>query len=288
MPNNTKIVLVTGALGQLGNELRFLSINYPRCVFVFTDKEELDITVLTAVEEFFEQLQPQYCVNVAAYTAVDKAETDIENCLLLNATAVENLAKTAAKFNTKFIHVSTDFVFDGTQNYAYTEESSTNPLNQYGKAKLAGELAALRYSPEALIIRTSWLYSTFGANFVKTMLKLAEQRSEINVVADQIGTPTYAKDLAELILKVIDEEKHIKGVYHFSNEGICTWYDFAHAIFSLASKNTKVKPIKTEQYPTPAIRPKFSLLDKTKIKQDLAIDIRHWREALAECVKILR
>ncbi|MCS7005908.1 MAG: dTDP-4-dehydrorhamnose reductase [Cytophagales bacterium] len=279
-------ILVTGASGQLGNEIRLLSINSSHR-FVFTDKDSLDITQEKEIISFFEDMQPDVCINTAAYTAVDKAESHLESCFLTNTKAPELLAKACKKYKTKFIHISTDFVFDGESNVPYTESSAVNPINVYGKTKQEGEQRVLTENAESIIVRTSWLYSSFGNNFVKTMIRYAKERREVNVVFDQIGTPTYAKDLAEVLLKIIEKKDSLKGIYHFSNEGVCSWYDFAHAIFEIHKLKVSLSPIRTAQYPTEAKRPPYSVLDKTKIKNALQISIRHWRDALNECIKIL-
>jgi len=279
-------ILVTGANGQLGSELRMLSINNKNR-FVFTDQEELDITNQEDVYSFFDDMMPQICINVAAYTAVDKAETDDEKCRKVNTLAPEILAKVCKTYNTKLFQVSTDFVFDGESNTPYQENSPVNPLNVYGKTKQEGEQRILTQNSDSVIIRTSWLYSSFGSNFVKTMIRLGKEKRELSVVYDQIGTPTYAKDLAEVLLVMVEQASKYKGIYHFSNEGVCSWYDFAHAIFEIHKIRVTLHPIRTAMYPTPAKRPHYSVLDKSKIKTETAITIRHWREALTECVKIL-
>jgi dTDP-4-dehydrorhamnose reductase len=275
-----KNVLVTGASGQLGQCLRSLEKRYPNISFFFNDRSQLDITNREEVKGFFEKNHIDWCVNCAAYTAVDNAETDLEKAQSINVDAVRNLADISSENNVKIIHVSTDFVFDGTQNIAYTEESKVHPLNVYGKTKLEGEIQLQASNPKHFIVRTSWLYSEFNANFLKTMLRLSKSRDEISVVSDQIGTPTYAKDLAEALLEIISTESEAYGLYHYSNEGVASWYDFAKTIFNTCEIDIKVFPVDTSSYPTPAKRPKFSVLDKTKFKKTFSIDIPYWQDSL--------
>lgn len=282
-------LLITGANGQLGSELRKLHTLFPQHQFIFTDIAELDITDAEAVSSFFEQNKVQCCINAAAYTAVDKAESEADKATLINVEAVKLLASACNKYNALLIHVSTDYVFSG-QNYTpYHEANTVAPASVYGKTKAEGEQIAMQENPSTVIIRTSWLYSTFGNNFVKTMLRLAESKPELRVVADQVGTPTYAEDLASAILQIIDflnfkKDKDIFGIYHYSNEGVASWYDFAHAIFEIKNQKVEVKPIKTVEYPTPAMRPAYSILDKYKIKNTFGISIPHWRESLKRCL----
>jgi len=281
-------ILLTGANGQLGNELRQLVASFSAFEWIFTDIEELDISNTEHVEQFFEKYHFKFCINTAAYTAVDKAESDTEKAQEINANAVRNLVQQCQKFETTLIQISTDFVFEGTKNTPYFETDSSNPLSIYGKTKLDGEKEALE-NPKTFVIRTSWLYSEFGHNFVKTMLHLAKNRNELRIIADQIGTPTYAHDLAKCILTIIEKvqsEGNFEeyGIYHFSNEGVASWYDFAHAIFELKNQSINLIPIPTEDYPTPAVRPKFSILDKRKIKQTFGIQIPHWHTSLKMCL----
>lgn len=284
-------VLVTGANGQLGKELQFLTDIDPNdnFKFFFADSSMLDITDAAAVDEYVKHNSIRYIVNCAAYTAVDKAEDDADRCFAVNRDGVANLGKAAAKHNAKVIHVSTDYVFDGTATIPYTEDMPTSPQSVYGKSKREGEIALLEACPDSIIIRTSWLYSQFGNNFVKTMLKLGRERSELNVVADQTGTPTNAADLAAAIAKILHysvANDFKSGIYHYSNEGVTTWYDFTKAIHREAGIETcEVKPITTDQYPTRATRPKYSVLDKTKIKAAFGIAIPHWQTSLAVCVQ---
>ncbi len=272
-----KHILVTGSNGQLGSELKILLPDA-----VFTDSAELDITDLTAVINFVQTNNINTIINCAAYTAVDKAEDEPELAAKVNAIGPENLAKTGCKL----IHISTDYVFDGCGHKPYLPDDTTAPISVYGKTKLAGEQAVLLLSKEAIIIRTAWLYSSFGNNFVKTMRRLGTERESLNVVADQIGTPTYAKDLAEAIVSILPQvNEQNKGVYHYTNEGVCSWYDFAHEIMELSELKCKVCPIPSSSYPTKAKRPFYSVLDKSKIKQTFNITIPHWKEVLVQCLK---
>ena len=287
-----KNILVTGAYGQLGNEVRILSANYPEYNFMFTDVDSLDICDKDELIDFVTGNDIRYIINCAAYTAVDKAEDDAELCEKINATAVKNLGLAAAEAGAGIIHVSTDYVFDGTSCRPYTEDMPTKPCSVYGKTKLKGEKNLLKACPNAIIIRTAWLYSPFGNNFVKTMIKLGSERESLNVIFDQVGTPTYAEDLADAILKAMDQTintDHDKGgVYHFSNEGVCSWYDFTIKIHEIAGiKTCKVNPIETKDYPTKAARPHYSVLNKTKIKQAFNITIPHWEASLKNCIKEL-
>ncbi|MCW3106115.1 MAG: dTDP-4-dehydrorhamnose reductase [Segetibacter sp.] len=281
------IVLVTGQNGQLGNELKVLSKEYPQFDFVFTDVLELDIADAAKVNDFFQQYKPAICINAAAYTAVDKAETDKKLALKINADAVGNLAENCAKINARFIHVSTDYVFDGTATTPYTEDHPVSPVNFYGESKLKGEEVALEKLPSTVIIRTSWVYSFFGNNFVKTMLRLMKERESISVINDQFGSPTYAADLAAAIMQIASQEKVAGGIYHFSNEGIISWFDFAVAIRDVAGLQCNVKPIDTSGYPTPAKRPAYSAMNKEKIKS-LGIELKDWKESLQECLRLLQ
>jgi len=287
-----KNVLVTGANGQLGNELRELKKRTNNAFhFIYTDVDELDITSLPQVSDFIEHHSIKYIINCAAYTAVDKAETEPEKAFLINHTGVENLATTAKESGCHLIHISTDYVFDGKATTPYTEKTKPNPLSVYGKSKLKGEEAILKIQPDFVIIRTSWLYSEYGTNFVKTMLKLMNEKEEINVVSDQQGSPTYAADLAEMIMVILEnsEENEWKnGIYHFSNQGETTWYGFAEKIKELAHIDTcKLRPIKTEEYKVAAERPRYSVLDKSKIESTFHVAIPHWEDALKRCIKKL-
>lgn len=280
-------ILITGSNGQLGNEIRVLSENYPQQQFFFTDVAELDITDISAIENFVSENKIAGIVNCAAYTAVDKAEDDVSLCYKINRDAVKNLGETAQKFGLEMVHVSTDYVFDGTNHIPYTEEMAVKPIGIYGKSKQEGEQVLMESCENAVIIRTSWLYSSFGNNFVKTMLKLGRERDELNVIFDQVGTPTYAGDLAETILKIIFSEKITPGIYHFSNEGVCSWYDFTKSIHKIAGIQCNVKPIETKDYPTKATRPHYSVLNKFKIKKTYGIEIPHWEKSLEKCIAVL-
>ena len=281
------IALITGQNGQLGNEIKLLSKEYSKFDYVFTDVMELDITDKIKVDEFFNQHKPALCINAAAYTAVDKAETDKELALRINAEAVGNLAENCAKLNSRFIHVSTDYVFDGTATSPYVEDHPVSPVNFYGESKLRGEEIALEKLASTVIIRTSWVYSFFGNNFVKTMLRLMKERESISVINDQFGSPTYAADLAEAIMQISMMETVDGGIYHFSNEGIISWYDFAVAIRDLAHLQCKVQPIDTSGYPTPAKRPGYSAMRKEKIKS-LGIQLKDWKDSLQHCLSLLQ
>jgi len=280
-------VLVTGANGQLGSEIRKISGLFPEMRFAFTDVDELDITDSLKVANYLSTFHPQFLINCAAYTAVDKAETDIEMATLLNATAVGILAEQAAKIDCKMIHVSTDYVFNGKGPRPYKEDDPVDPQSAYGRTKLEGEVLCQKFNPESLIIRTSWLYSAFGNNFVKTMVRLGNERDELGVIADQIGSPTNAADLAHAILTIISSVENgnklfVSGIYHYSNEGVASWYDFTKAIFEIEGIKCSVKPIASEDYPSPVKRPPYSVMNKTKIKLIFELQIPHWRDSLIE------
>ncbi len=282
-------ILITGAYGQLGNEIKVLSENFRDWDFIFTDVDSLDITNENAVVEFFQQKRPDFVVNCAAYTAVDKAETDKETAFNINAAAPGNLAKAAKLVSAKIIHISTDYVFDGNSFLPLTEEKKENPTGVYGKTKLEGEQNCIKENPEAVIIRTSWLYSSFGNNFAKTMLRLGKEREALNVVYDQVGTPTYAADLATAILFIVevsakDPVKFVPGIYHYSNEGVASWFDFSKAIFEISGLKCKVIPVLSEEFPSPTKRPNYSVLNKSKIKNTFALEIPYWRDSLKDCI----
>lgn len=281
-------ILVTGANGQLGSELRKVGFTILDEVF-YTDVAELDITSYEAVSSYVTEHDIDTIVNCAAYTAVDKAEDEPELAAKINTEAVANLAKVSNKQDCLLIHISTDYVFDGTGEKPYTEKSPTSPVSVYGKTKLAGEEAIQKSGCLHIIIRTAWLYSTFGNNFVKTILRLAAERPELNVVADQIGSPTYAEDLARAIVTIMENDDRgiYDGIYHFSNEGICSWYDFAAEIVRLSGLPCKVNPVTTAEYPTKTQRPAYSVLDKTKIKKVFNVCVPDWNVSLRECVKEL-
>ncbi|WP_315516857.1 dTDP-4-dehydrorhamnose reductase [Hoylesella shahii] len=277
-------ILITGCNGQLGNEMQLLQAKYAQHTWFNTDVNELDITDKDAIERFVEANHIDGVVNCAAYTAVDKAESDPLLAKKLNADAPAFLAEAVGKQGGWIVQVSTDYVFDGTKHTPYVETDSTCPNSVYGQTKLEGEQAVNKLCPNAMIIRTAWLYSEFGNNFVKTMIRLGKEREQLGVIFDQVGTPTYAHDLASVIMTAID--KGIKpGIYHFSNEGVTSWYDFTKSIHRIAGINTcHVMPLHTAEYPTPASRPAYSVLDKTKIKEAYSINIPHWEESLAKCI----
>ncbi len=280
-------LLITGANGQLGNEINQLKKKYPKWKFFFTDVDTLDITNEKALQNYFSENNFDFVINCAAYTAVDKAESDYENAEKVNALAPELLGRFSKQYGAKFIQVSTDYVFAGDANQPYSEDQKVNPQGVYGKTKLDGEQRSLRENPNTVIIRTAWLYSTFGNNFVKTMLRIGKERGELGVVFDQVGTPTYAADLASSILKIVEAENFVPGIYHFSNEGVASWFDFAQAIFEISGVKCKVNPVLSDQFPTPAKRPHFSVLNKSKIRNTFGIEIPYWRESLMVCLKKL-
>ena len=281
-------ILITGCNGQLGNEMQLLQKNYPQHTFFNTDVAELDITNQLAVDDYVQRHAIDCIVNCAAYTAVDKAESNKELCTTLNTVAPAYLAASVAKRGGSIIQISTDYVFDGTHHTPYVETDTPAPDSVYGSTKLAGELGVSKFCKNYVIIRTAWLYSTFGNNFVKTMIRLGKEKEELGVIFDQIGTPTYAADLAAAIMTII-EKGIVSGVYHYSNEGVTSWYDFTKAIHRLAGIDScKVKPLHTSEYPTPANRPAYSVLDKTKIKQTFGLEIPHWEESLATCIRALK
>jgi dTDP-4-dehydrorhamnose reductase len=282
-------ILVTGSNGQLGNEIRSISNQYPDYHFVFTDVAELDITEYQQIDSFFKENNINFVINCAAYTAVDKAEQEIDTARYINVNAVKYLSQIAKKHHALLIHVSTDYVFDGKNHKPYTEEDIICPTSAYGKTKAEGETEVRNYAEKAIIIRTSWLYSSYGNNFVKTILKYGKERGKLNVVFDQIGTPTYAADLAFAILEIIPQlnSKLTIDTYHFSNEGVSSWYDFAKEIVELSNMDCIINPIETKDYPLPAPRPHYSVLDKTKIKKEFHIDIPYWKDSLKKCLKLL-
>lgn len=284
-------ILVTGANGQLGSELNIIS-QYEPFEFIFTDIDELNLTDASAVNSFFNTNKIDFCINCAAYTQVDNAEKNVEAARAVNVDAVQNLAEACTIYDTFLIHISTDFVFRGNSSLPLTEDVKPDPVSVYGFTKLEGENIAITSNPKTLIIRTSWLYSSFGQNFVKTMIRLAKQRDSLGIVNDQIGTPTYASDLAKAIIHIIKnydkyELTEYSGIYHYSNEGAASWYDFAQAIFELKELDIEVNPLKTVEYPTPAKRPQYSLLDKTKIKDTFQLKIPYWRDSLKICLELI-
>ena len=284
-----KTILVTGANGQLGSEMQVISSAYPNYTFLFVTKNELSIDDTEAVKLYFDQHKIDFCVNCAAYTAVDKAETEIEKALLINATAVGNLAAICKTHHTQFIHISTDYVFDGTATKPYKEDNAVSPVNSYGATKLKGEELALQNNPSSIIIRTSWVYSSFGNNFVKTMLRLMKDKEQISVVSDQVGCPTYAADLAGAIMKIITTKNAAEqaGIYNYSNAGIINWHQFAMAIKEISGSKCLVNPIPSIQYPTPAKRPAYSVLDTSKIQKNFNIQIPEWKDSLQKCLALL-
>lgn len=293
MPNSNSLtttynILVTGSMGQLGSEIKELSSNY-NYNFFFTTRDDIDITSKDSIKEFCQTNSINVIINCAAYTAVDKAESDMENADLVNRKAVKKLSIVAKELNIKLIHISTDYVFDGKNFKPYVEEFQTNPQSIYGKTKLDGENELLDINPlNSIIIRTSWVYSYYGNNFVKTMLRLGKEKEELGVIFDQVGTPTYAKDLAITILNIIPQIDNQKvEIYNYSNEGVLSWYDFAKEIMKMAKLNCKIKAIETYQYPTPAKRPHFSLLNKSKIKSKFNLEIPYWKDGLDDCLKRL-
>lgn len=277
-------VIVTGGKGQLAGCIRNAADGLDEYNFSYVDLDELDITDKNAVDVFFEKVEPSWCINCAAYTAVDKAESDTELAEKVNVDGAKYLAQASKNHNSKFIQISTDFVFDGLKGSIYSEMDDVNPLSVYGATKFDGEQMTSKEIEEHFIIRTSWLYSEYGNNFLKTMLRLGNEKDILNVVGDQIGTPTYAGDLAELIVSLIKYDSEAYGLYHYSNEGVASWYDFAKAIMDESKTDCKVLPIKTEGYPTPAKRPCFSVMDKSKIKNTLEMEIPHWRDSLKKCL----
>jgi len=292
MPN-IKTILVTGSSGQLGHSLNSIASNYPDYAFTFANRADLDLSDEKRIDDFFKRHQFDLIINCAAYTAVDKAESEPALADKINHLAVKQLADIAKQHNAKLIHISTDYVFNGQQYRPYVETDDVAPQSVYGETKLKGEKALLAAMPNnALIIRTSWVYSEYGNNFVKTMLRLGKERDALNIIFDQVGTPTYAYDLAEAIMAIVENEhfnqaKVSSELYHYSNEGVCSWYDFANAIFELSNINCDVSPIETKDYPTPATRPHYSLLNKAKIKHGFNLRIPYWKEALQHCLNKL-
>lgn len=285
--SNKKNILVTGANGQLGMEFRQLETAFTDYKFLFVSKDELSIKDTTSVEKYFEINEIDYCINCAAYTAVDKAETEKETAIEINVTAVGHLAAVCKKYNAAFFHFSTDYVFDGTAKAAYKETDTTNPVNFYGETKLAGEQEAIKQNENTIIIRTSWVYSSHGKNFVKTMLRLMCEKESIGVVNDQFGCPTYAADLAKAVMKIISSRHPAKGIYHYCNDGIISWFDFACEIKKLITSKCIVNAIDTASYPTPAKRPHFSALNTKKIKEQYGLNISGWQESLQNCIRLM-
>jgi dTDP-4-dehydrorhamnose reductase len=280
-----KNILVTGGKGQLATCIKDITKDINDLNFIYVDVDQLDITDLNAVNTFFINNEISYCINCAAYTAVDNAETNKDIAEKVNVLGARNLANACKSNQSVLIHISTDFVFDGLQTNFYTEEDKENPLSIYGLTKLQGEIAIAESLKEHFILRTSWLYSEHGQNFLKTMLRLGAEKDSLGVVVNQIGTPTYAGDLAKVIVAIVGKKKPRFGTYHYSNEGVASWYDFAKAIFDISNTKIDLSPIKTEAYPTPAKRPNFSVLDKSKIKNYMELEIPYWRDSLEKCIK---
>lgn len=283
-----KKIVVTGAQGQLGSELQVLAPDYPQFEWVFTDREKLDLCDLVGLESQLDAIHPHIIINCAAHTAVDRAETEVELSDVLNHQAVAVLAQWSAVHGAKLIHVSTDYVFDGSSSIPLTETAPTQPINVYGISKLAGEKACLKHNPDSIIIRTSWVYSCFGNNFVKTMSRLLQERDRLNVVKDQIGSPTSAADLAQAIMTILTHDDWQAGIYHFSNEGEISWYAFALAIKEIGGFDCEISGIPSEAYPTPAKRPQYSLLDKSKIKNTFGVVVPEYQLSLQACMALLK
>jgi len=281
-------ILITGSHGQLGNEMQQAATRFPAFQYIYTDVDELDICDKNAINAFVKANGVSIIVNCAAYTAVDKAEDDAELCYRINRDAVKNIGEVARENKLKVVHISTDYVFDGTNYLPYTENMPVCPATVYGKSKLEAEQALMESCDQAVILRTSWLYSSFGNNFVKTMMKLGTERDSLNVIFDQIGTPTYAADLADSILRILSHETFVPGIYHFSDEGVCSWYDFTKTIHRLAHISCDVRPIETKDYPARTPRPHYSVLNKAKIKFTYGILIPHWEESLEKCIALLK
>ena len=277
-------ILVTGSTGQLGSELKVLSKNYPQYEWIFSDRKEVPLNNLDVLKGQLENIHPSIILSCGAYTAVDRAESEKELADVVNHHAVKIIAQYAYENNVKLIHISTDYVFDGTSSLALTEEARTQPINVYGATKRAGELAAIAVDPDVIIIRTSWVYSSFGHNFVKTMKRLLQEKDSLGVVNDQIGSPTYAADLAQVMMDILGSAKWIPGIYHYSNEGEISWYEFVLAIQEITGEKCEVSGIPSSSYPTPAARPSFSLLDKSKIKDVYGIKVSHYKESLKNCL----
>ena len=280
-------IVIFGASGQLGQCFKSIATNKGLSSIYFPSETEANILDINAIKNVFEKYNPTYCINCAAYTAVDKAEDEFEIAHKINKTGVENLSRLCADFGSILIHVSTDFVFEGNKSTPLTETDETNPVSVYGETKLEGEKVMSVLLNKYFIIRTGWLYSENGNNFVKTMLKLGAEKDELKIISDQIGTPTYAIDLATVILKIIESNSTVYGIYHYSNEGVASWYDFAKAIFDISNTRVKVIPVTTENYITRAVRPAYSVMDKSKIKKQFEIEIPYWRDSLMLCVENL-
>jgi dTDP-4-dehydrorhamnose reductase len=279
-----KKILVTGAGGQLGSEIGVLSKHYPQFDFVFVDKDEMPLDEPEKIVPFITELHPDWCISCGAYTAVDKAETDQDLAYTINGDAVGAIASACKAVGAKLIHISTDYVFDGNSATPLKEGDPTGPINVYGASKLKGEQLAVQNNPETAVIRTAWVYSEFGNNFVKTMMRLMKEKPSLSVIEDQVGSPTYAADLAKVILQIVTAPQFVPGMYHYSNEGRISWYEFALAIKEITGSSCPVQPIPTSQYPTPAKRPRFSLLDKSHIKATYGVNVPDWKESLSICI----
>lgn len=285
------IILITGAKGQLGNELKVVSKKYYGYDFIFTDIDTLDITDPAKTTIYIIKTKPDWIINCAAYNQVDKAESDYQAALLINGIAVKNISDSIKDSSCRFIHISSDYVFDGNSNVPYADNSAANPLSAYGRSKLEGEKAAMLHQA-SMVIRTSWLYSSFGKNFVKTIIRLGNEKDSVQVVSDQTGTPTYARDLAEAIMQIIsgvirNQIAFNAGIYNYSDEGVCSWYDFAMAIIEETDLKCEVIPILSKDYPTDAKRPAYSVMNKSKIKENYNLTIPHWRTSLKKCIRII-
>jgi len=286
MPSPIKI-LVSGSNGQLGSELKELSFDYPSATFTFFSRDELSVLDKEALQTAFKVYGPDYFINCAAYTAVDKAEEEKSVAFEINGEAVGTIAELCSQYNCRLIHISTDYVFNGTGAKPLSETDNIDPVNAYGASKLMGEQLAFKNNPDSLIIRTSWVYSSYGKNFVKTMIRLMNEKQSISVVNDQIGSPTYAADLAQAILQIIFSNKWTPGIYNYSNDGVISWFDFANEIKKIVSSDCVVNPISTEKYPTPAQRPAYSVLDKSKIVDTYGLELKPWKESLKHCLQKL-
>lgn len=280
-------VLVSGSNGQLGNEIKELAPAYSPYEFVFLSRNELDLNDLSSLEMVFSLHNPAYFINCAAYTAVDKAEEEVETAFSINAGAVGLIAAQCIKTNCRLVHISTDYVFNGNSDHPFLVDDPKGPLNNYGRSKLEGEMLAVNENPEVMIIRTSWVYSTYGKNFVKTMIRLMREKQSIQVVNDQLGSPTYAADLANVIIDIIKSGKWFPGIYHYCNDGIISWYDFAVEIKNIIHSSCQVLPVGSDSFPTPAKRPKYSALNTEKIKQTYSVPTRYWKDSLRQCIEKL-
>lgn len=277
-------ILVTGAGGQLGKSIKDIAAFYPGFEFVFLSKQDMPVEQKAKTEAVFDAVRPQFCINCAAYTAVDKAESDKESAFLINAEGVKILADACTAYQSKFLHISTDYVFNGQSSVPYKENADVHPLNIYGASKAKGEALSLATNVETIIIRTSWVYSEHGSNFVKTMMRLMKEKKELNIVNDQVGSPTYANDLAQAIMQIIISKLWLPGIYHYCNEGNISWYDFAMAIKEMTGASCILHPVPATAYPAPAKRPSFSLLDTSKIRETYGVNIPLWKESLRKCI----